>query len=101
MTDGLLAQGSSHEVTLAPDHPHLVVKRYLPTTHRAPQREWRALRLLQKYAPGLAPDPVRADLSADPPVVMMSRLGGEPLRGRPLTGERPDALGAALERLSL
>ncbi len=99
ITDGKLAEDASHEVTLDPEDPHLVVKRYLPTTHRAPQREWRALRLLQKYAPGLSPEPVHADLSADPPVVVMSRLGGEPMRGRPLAAERLDALGAALERL--
>ena len=30
-----------------------------------PRREWRALELLARYAPGLAPRPVRADLAAD------------------------------------
>jgi len=62
-------------------------------------REWRALQLLREYAPGLAPEPIRAELSADPPVVVMSRLPGEAMRGRPLTTARLDALGEALDRL--
>jgi hypothetical protein len=31
-----------------------------------PRREWRALKLLARYAPGLAPTPIRADLGTDP-----------------------------------
>jgi len=29
-----------------------------------PSREWQALNLLAQYAPGLAPEPIRADLDA-------------------------------------
>jgi hypothetical protein len=32
-----------------------------------PRREWRALKLLARYAPGLAPMPIRAELDADRP----------------------------------
>jgi aminoglycoside phosphotransferase len=99
VTDGLLTEESTHQLSLASEDPQLVVKRYVSATHRKPQREWRALRLLQQYAPGLAPEPVRAELSADPPVVVMRRLPGEPLGGRQLSGGCLDALGEALQRL--
>jgi len=99
VTDGLLTQASTHQLSLASDNPQLVVKRYVSSAHREPQREWRALHLLQEYAPGLAPEPVCADLSADRAVVVMSRLPGEPMRGRPLRGGCLDSLGEALQRL--
>ena len=37
-----------------------------------PVREWTALSLLDRFAPGLAPAPVSAELDSDFPVVMMS-----------------------------
>ncbi|MEU8347322.1 hypothetical protein AB0C74_36960 [Spirillospora sp. NPDC048832] len=43
------------------------------------QRQWTALRLIAEHAPGTAPAPVSADLAADPPTVVMSRLPGVPL----------------------
>lgn len=58
-----------------------VVKRFAPGDGRGARREWRALTLLARHAPGPAPEPLRADLSASEPVVVMSRLDGEPLRG--------------------
>jgi len=64
-----------------------------------PRREWRALELLARYAPGLAPRPVRADLDADPPLIAMSRVPGEPLGACPVTGAQEDAIAAALGRL--
>ena len=64
-----------------------------------PRREWRALELLARYAPGLAPRPVRADLAADPPLIAMSRVPGEPLGTRPVTKVQEDAIAAALSRL--
>jgi aminoglycoside phosphotransferase (APT) family kinase protein len=80
----------THDVELGA----LVVKRYRSEAHDEPRREWRALTLLAEYAPGLAPEPVRAGLTADPPVVVMTRLEGAPLRGR-----RLDALAEALDTL--
>ncbi|QKW37955.1 aminoglycoside phosphotransferase family protein [Actinomadura sp. NAK00032] len=57
----------------------LVVKRYRSWEYRQPEREWTALQLLDEHAPGTAPTPVSADLSAVLPVVVMSRLPGLPL----------------------
>ena len=64
-----------------------------------PRREWRALQLLARYAPGLAPRPVRADLDADPPLIVMSQAPGDPLGARPVTETQEDAIAAALSRL--
>lgn len=64
-----------------------------------PRREWRALKLLARYAPGLAPSPVRADLDADPPLIAMSHVPGEPLGTRPVSEAQEDAIAAALNRL--
>ena len=64
-----------------------------------PRREWRALELLARYAPGLAPRPVRADLDADPPAIAMSQVPGQPLGTRPVTRAQEDAVAAALRRL--
>jgi hypothetical protein len=61
-----------------------------------PRREWRALKLLARYAPGLAPKPIRADLDADPPLIAMSQVPGEPLGTRPVTEAQEDAIAAAL-----
>lgn len=63
------------------------------------RREWQALNLLARYAPGLAPEPIRADPDADPPVIMMSRVPGEPLGTRPATVAQVDAIAAAFHRL--
>jgi hypothetical protein len=75
------------------------VKRFRHWAHDEPCREWQALNLLARYAPGLAPEPVRADLKADPPEVVMSRLPGEPLGARPVPDAQVDAIAAALSRL--
>jgi Phosphotransferase enzyme family len=64
-----------------------------------PRREWRALTLLARYAPGLAPRPVRAELDADPPLTAMSQVPGEPLGTRPVTEAQEVAIAAALSRL--
>ena len=77
----------------------LVVKRFGQSDRGEPAREWRALPLLAEHAPGLAPEPLRADLDAVPPVVEMSLLPGEPLGGAPLTQEQESALVRALGQL--
>ena len=64
-----------------------------------PRREWRALELLARYAPGLAPRPIRADLDSDPPLIAMSQVPGEPLGTCPVTRAQEDAVAAALSRL--
>jgi aminoglycoside phosphotransferase len=75
------------------------VKRFRHWAHDEPRREWQALNLLAHYAPGLAPEPVRAYLKADPPEVVMSRLPGEPLGTRPAPDAQVDAIAAGLSRL--
>ena len=64
-----------------------------------PRREWRALKLLERFAPGLAPRAIRADLDADPPLITMSRVPGEPLGTRLATEAQEDAIAVALNRL--
>ncbi len=69
-----------------------VVKRFRSCSDREPEREWRALLLLMRYAPDLAPAPLFADLTGEPPVVVMSRLPGEPLRGARVRPEQIKAM---------
>lgn len=77
----------------------VVIKRFRSWDRREPAREWTALMLLAEFAPGLAATPVRADLTADPPVIEMSWLPGVPLGGTPLPDAQADALALALDRL--
>lgn len=95
---------STHGITV---EEGIVVKRFL--THvdgderrlygDEPRREWRALELLARYTPGLAPRPIRADLDGHPPLIAMSRVRGEPLGMHPVTEAQEDAIAAALSRL--
>lgn len=78
---------------------NVVVKRFRSWGRGEPQREWRALTLLAEHAPGLAPQPLKADLEGDPPTVVMSRLAGVPLRGTVVSGRRAAALAEALATL--
>jgi Phosphotransferase enzyme family len=77
----------------------VVAKRYLDARRGEAAREWRALQLLAEHAPRLAPEPISADLDADPPLIVMSLLPGEPLGGGPLSAEHERALAMALGRL--
>lgn len=43
------------------------------------EREWAVLSLLNRHVPGLVPVAVNADLSACPPIVVMSEVPGVPL----------------------
>lgn len=83
------ARWDTHTVELGPHH---VTKRFHGADRGNSEREWRALGLLSSYAPGLAPVPREADLTAAEPVVVMSRLPGEPLRDRALDGEAINVL---------
>ena len=88
----------THEISVDPDRD-IVVKRFLAADRGEPAREWRALTLLAEHAPGLAPEPIRADLAADPAVIEMSLLPGEPLGGGPLTPNQESALVRAMGQL--
>ena len=69
---------STHAVELLPDR---VVKRYRQWGEQEHEREWRALTLLQTYAPGLSPVPLDLDTTSPTPTLVMSRVPGTVLRG--------------------
>lgn len=77
----------------------VVTKRFVQAGRGEPDREWRALTLLAEHAPGLAPEPILADLAADQPMIEMSLLPGEPLGDRPLTAAQESALVRAVGQL--
>lgn len=88
-------QTSTHGVTIGVDE---VRKEFVADHEAEAEREWACLSLLAERAPGLAPRPLRRE-DGDTPVIVMERLPGEPLAGRPLTAGQTAALGAALRRL--
>jgi Ser/Thr protein kinase RdoA (MazF antagonist) len=77
----------------------VVVKRFRSHARGEPRREWRALSMLARYAPDLAPAPVHAALDAEPPVVAMSRLPGDAMGTQPLTADEITAVAASIGRL--
>ncbi|MFF2926332.1 phosphotransferase family protein [Streptomyces celluloflavus] len=87
---------STHTVELG---SHSVTKRFRRGNREQCEREWRALTLFDRYAPGLVPEPRAVDFTADEPTVVMSRLPGEPLRGQALGDRQTEALAAAVTRL--
>ena len=88
----------THQVSI--DHERqVVVKRFVQAERGEPAREWRALTLLAEHAPGLAPEPILADLTGERPVIEMSLLAGEPLGGQPLTPGQELAVIRALGQL--
>jgi Ser/Thr protein kinase RdoA (MazF antagonist) len=94
----MACQAATHEIHIDAGRG-VVIKRFRSWDRREPAREWTALMLLAEYAPGLAATPVRGDLTADPPVVEMSRLPGVPLGGTTPSAAQVDALALALDRL--
>jgi hypothetical protein len=62
-------------------------------------RESRALELPAHHAPGLAPQLIRADLEADQPLIVMSRVPGEPLGAGLVSKAQQVAIASALDRL--
>jgi aminoglycoside phosphotransferase (APT) family kinase protein len=88
--------GTTHCLEIRGD---VAVKRFRSCTRGEPRREWQALGILARYAPGLAPAPVHAVLDGEPAVVVMSRLPGEAMGTRPLTAGQVAALAASIGRL--
>jgi aminoglycoside phosphotransferase len=79
-----------------------VTKRFRSWARDEPAREWRALRLLDEYAPGLAPRPLSASLNppdGSAPELRMSWLPGLPLSAAAVTPAQVRALAGALDRL--
>jgi hypothetical protein len=64
-----------------------------------PDREWACLRLLDEFAPGLAPHPISRGERSGRPFVTMQRLTGRPLGDGPLTARQSDALAESLTRM--
>lgn len=58
-----------------------VTKRYTSWERREPHREWAALRHIHRYAPGLVPRPIAADLDGVPPSVTMTLVPGQSMTG--------------------
>lgn len=77
-----------------------VRKRFVQWDAGEAEREWACLTVLAEHAPGLAPRPLRQETDAGgAPVVVMERLPGQPLGGRPLAPEQTEALADALRRM--
>ncbi len=66
----MTSRWTTHEIAMTATR---VVKRFRSCGNGEHERECRALSLLHRYAPDLAPAPLCADLTAEPPVVVMSR----------------------------
>lgn len=94
--DAALGPFVTHEVSCGQD---AVTKRFQPWARAESEREWQALNLLAEHAPGLAPEPISADLNAQRPVIVMSRLPGRPLSSGPVTAAELDGLATAVSRL--
>lgn len=84
---------ANHDLTIEAD---VVRKHYLRTDRDQVAREWSTLGWLQEHAPGLAPRPIARE--ADPPVLVMSRVAGEPLDSA-LTAPQTTAMVAAYREL--
>jgi aminoglycoside phosphotransferase (APT) family kinase protein len=89
-----LVAESTHQLTLTRNR---VVKRFRSWDKGEPQREWAGLEVLHRHAPGLAPQPLQRGAEDGAPVIVMTRVQGEPLGGAPLTSEQLAALGQALQ----
>ncbi|GAA2756536.1 phosphotransferase family protein [Actinopolymorpha rutila] len=86
----------THAVELTGDQ---VIKRFPEADGGCAEREWRALTLLHEHVPGLAPEPVKAQLGVTGSTVLMSRLPGTPLRGLTLSSEQLAALATAMRAI--
>ncbi|KQY64513.1 MULTISPECIES: phosphotransferase family protein [unclassified Nocardioides] len=90
-------QTQTHDLEFTPTE---VRKRFVRWDRGEADREWGCLSVLAEHAPGVAPRPLRRETGSDgAPVVVMERLAGEPLGGRPLTAEQTASLGRALRRM--
>lgn len=76
----------------------VVRKRFVSWSRDEPDREWEGLSLLHREAPGLAPEPLARERDGDAPVVVMSRLPGEPLGDARLSGKEAAGLVTAMQR---
>ncbi len=88
---------ATHKITFGEG---TVTKRFRSWERNEPEREWRALVLLDAHRPGLAPRPLASGIDEDPPYVVMSYVEGTHLGAdAPATVQQLDALAAALTTL--
>jgi hypothetical protein len=85
----------THELTFAGP---VLTKRYRSWSRGEHRREWAMLQHIHRHAPELVPQPLAAELDADPPTVTMTVVPGAPLPAVPSTVQL-DALAAAIEEL--
>lgn len=74
-----------------------LIKTYTSWDRDEHRREWTVLTLVDRFAPGLGPQPLAADLDARPPTVTMSVVPGRPLD--PTAPDQLDGWADALRRL--
>jgi Ser/Thr protein kinase RdoA (MazF antagonist) len=89
-------QTQTHDLTFTATEVH---KRYVSWDRGEADREWACLTLLAEHAHGVAPRPLRQEVSDGGPVIVMERLHGRPLGDAPLTPDQTASLGHALRRL--
>jgi aminoglycoside phosphotransferase (APT) family kinase protein len=90
--------GQTHDLSIDPERG-VVTKRFRSWARNEPAREWRALCLLAGLAPGLAPQPLSADLDGHPPAIRMSWLLGAPLGAAVISAPQAQALARSLDQL--
>lgn len=88
----------THDVSIDPERG-VVTKRFRSWARNEPAREWAALCLLAESAPGLAAQPLSADLDGHPPAIKMSWLPGEPLGAGVISPAQTQALARSLDQL--
>lgn len=87
----------THTHQLVVDRERLT-KRYVSWSRGEHEREWTVLNRVHSYCPDLVPEPLAADLDADPPSVTMSVLPGGPLNGV-VAAAQQESLAEGLRRL--
>ncbi|GAB2526993.1 aminoglycoside phosphotransferase family protein [Paramicrobacterium agarici] len=89
-------QTATHELTIGET---TVRKRFVTWNDGEDSREWAMLSLLAEHAPGIAPTPLRRERDGDAPVIIMSRLAGDPLTLQDTSVSIVAALGRTLQRV--
>lgn len=87
---------TTHEIAIEADR---VVKTFRSWDRDEHRREWAGLTLLHECDPGLAPQPLSRREPGGRPAVVMSRIPGTPLGGRPLTPGQVAGVAEAMNRL--
>ncbi|WP_228265948.1 phosphotransferase [Microlunatus elymi] len=76
----------------------LITKTYRTWGRQEHHREWTTLNLLALHQPGLAPEPISAELDREPPSITMTALPGDPIVGY-WTDDQIHLLAKAMRRL--